>query len=110
MLTLGVVFLHDYARPHTAARTQALLHKFRWDVFDHPLNSPDLAPRDFHLFSRMEVWLGTKRLRVKTNEELMDGVKGWLSSQPATFYGAGIVKLVSRYDKCLNSEGDYVEK
>ena len=44
------------------------------------------------------------------NEELMDGVKDWLSSQPATFYDAGIVKLVSRYDKCLNSEGDYVEK
>jgi len=40
----------------------------------------------------------------------MDGVKNWLSSQPATFYDAGIVKLVSRYDKCLNSEGDYVEK
>ena len=37
----------------------------------------------------------------------MDGVKDWLSSQLATFYDAGIVKLVSRYDKCLNSEGDY---
>ena len=44
------------------------------------------------------------------NEELMDGVKDWLSSQLATFYDAGLVKLVSRYDKCLNSEGDYVEK
>jgi len=61
-------------------------------------------------FSQMKVWLGTQRLRVNMNEELMDGVKDWLSSQPATFYDAGIVKLVSRYDKCLNSEGDYVEK
>jgi len=40
----------------------------------------------------------------------MDGVKDWLSSQPATFYDAAIVKLMSRYDKCLNSVGDYVEK
>jgi hypothetical protein len=40
----------------------------------------------------------------------MDGVKDWLSSQPATFSYAGIVKHVSRYDKCLSSEGDYVEK
>jgi len=40
----------------------------------------------------------------------MDGVKNWLSSQSATFYDAGIVKLVSHYDKCLNAERDYVEK
>ena len=58
----------------------------------------------------MKVWLGTQRLHVKTNEELMGGVKDWFSSQLATFNDAGIVKLVSRYYKCLNSEGDYVEK
>jgi len=58
----------------------------------------------------MKVWLGKQCLHVKTNKELMDGVKDWLSSQPATFYDAGIVKLMSCYDKCLNSEGDYVEK
>jgi hypothetical protein len=57
----------------------------------------------------MKVRLGTQRLRVKTNEELMDCVKDWLSSQPATLYDARIMKLVSRYDKCLNSEGDYIE-
>jgi len=75
MLTSGVVLLHDNAHPHTAAHTQALLQKFRWDMFDHPHYSPDLAPSDFHLFLRTKVWLGTKCLCVKTNEELMDGVK-----------------------------------
>ena len=90
MLTSGVVLLHDNTRPHTAARTQDLLQKFRWDLFD----SLDLAPSDFYLFSRMKVWLGTQCLRVKTNEELMVGVKDWLSSQLATFYDVGIVKLV----------------
>jgi hypothetical protein len=43
----------------------------------------------------MKVWLGTQRLHVKTNEELMGGVKDWFSSQPATFYDAGIVELVT---------------
>jgi hypothetical protein len=95
---------------HTAARTQALIQKFCSDLFHHPPFSPDLTLSDFPLFSWMKVWLGTQGLRVKMNEELMDGVKDWLSSQPATFYDAGIVKLMSRYDKCLNSEGDYVEK
>jgi len=75
MLTSGVVLLHDNAHPHTAARTQALLQKFRRDLFDHPPYSPDPTLSDFHLFSRMKVWLETQRLRVKTNEELTDSAK-----------------------------------
>ena len=34
----------------------------------------------------------------------------WLYSQAAVLYEAGINKLVSRYDKCLNVQGDNVEK
>jgi len=30
--------------------------------------------------------------------------------QAAFWYEEGIIKLVSRYDKCLNVQGDYVEK
>ena len=30
--------------------------------------------------------------------------------QAAVWYEEGICKLVSRYDKCLNVKGDYVEK
>jgi hypothetical protein len=77
-------------------------------LFDHPPYSPDLAPSDFHLFTRTKVWLGTPCLN--TNEELMDGVKDWLSSQAATFFDVKIQKLVSHYVKCLNSEGHYVKK
>ena len=109
LLTSGVVLLHDNARPHTAARTRTLLEQFRWDVFDHPPYSPDLAPSDFHLFTRMKAWLGTQT-HFNTDEELIDGVNGWLSSLAAYFFEEGIHKLVPRYDKCLNRMGDYVEK
>jgi hypothetical protein len=34
----------------------------------------------------------------------------WFALQAASFYDAGIQKLVLRYDKCLNSCGNYVEK
>jgi hypothetical protein len=44
MLTSGVVLLHDNARPHTVARTRALLEHFNWELFDRPPYSPDLAP------------------------------------------------------------------
>jgi histone-lysine N-methyltransferase SETMAR len=36
MLTKGVILLHDNARPHTAARTKALLQQFNWEIFEHP--------------------------------------------------------------------------
>jgi len=108
MLTKGVVLLHDNTRPHTAARTNALIKRFNWEIFDHPPYSPDLAPSDYHLFSKMKVWLATQRFH--SNEELMDGVNNWLHTLAAPFFDEGLQKLVSRYDKCLNVDGNYVEK
>jgi hypothetical protein len=48
--------------------------------------------------------------RFTNNEELMEGVKTWLSAEAADFFDTGIQKLVPRYDKCLSSGGDQVEK
>ena len=50
------------------------------------------------------------RLSKQANDELQDAVKTYLSSLAANFFAEGIEKLVSRYDKCLNRFGDYVEK
>jgi hypothetical protein len=44
------------------------------------------------------------------DEDLQRAVLDWLNSQAAVWYEVGISKLVSRYDKCLNVQGDYVEK
>ena len=33
-----------------------------------------------------------------------------MNRQEAVLYEEGISKLVSRYDKCLSVQGDYVEK
>jgi hypothetical protein len=40
----------------------------------------------------------------------MEDVKTWLSSMAADFFNTGIQKLIPRYNKCLNSGGDYIEK
>jgi hypothetical protein len=45
----------------------------------------------------------------RNNEELMEGVKAWLSSQAADFFDTGIQKHIPRY-KYLSSGGDYIEK
>jgi hypothetical protein len=105
MLTSGVVLLHDNVRPHSAARTRALLEHSNWELSDHPPYSPDLAPSDYHLFIYLKNWLGSQLF----NNELMEGVKMWLSSQAADFLDTGIQKLLPLC-KRLNSDGDYVEK
>ncbi|XP_031327821.1 protein GVQW3-like [Photinus pyralis] len=46
----------------------------------------------------------------RTGEELQDMVRTWLDEQAADLYEEGIIKLVPRYEKCLNRLGDYVEK
>jgi arsenate reductase-like glutaredoxin family protein len=71
MLTKGAVLLQDNARPHTAARINALIKCFNREIFTHPPYSQDLAPNDYHLFSKM-VWLATEHFH--SNEERMDGV------------------------------------
>jgi hypothetical protein len=87
MLTKVVVLLYDNAR-------LALLQQFNWEIFEHPPppNSPDLAPSDYHLFTKMKVWLANDRF--KTNEELMDGVKNWLGTLAAPFCDEGLQNLV----------------
>ena len=108
MLSSGIVFLHDNARPHTAHRTVELLEQFKWEIFDHPPYSPDLAPSDYHLFPSLKMWLGSQCF--VDNNELQSAVKNWFSAQAADFYKTGIKKLLSRYSKCLERDGDYVEK
>ncbi|GBN57065.1 hypothetical protein AVEN_23906-1 [Araneus ventricosus] len=46
MLSQGIVFLHDNARPHSAGVTQNFIQQFGLEQFDHPPYSPDLAPSD----------------------------------------------------------------
>jgi len=42
--------------------------------------------------------------------DLKDAVQKWLTSQAAAFYEEVIQKRVPHYDKCLNNDGEYVEK
>ena len=91
----------------SSPRSPWLRDEFHWDTFDHPPYSPDLAPSDFHLFLKMKEHLAGKR---HADDDLQHAVVDWLNSQAAVWYEEGISKLVSRYDKCLNVQGDYVEK
>jgi transposase len=108
MLTHGVMLFHDNASSHAAARTQVFLDHFNWELFYHPAYSPDLAPSFYHLFTCLKNWFRSQRSN--SNEDFMENVKSWLSSQAADFFDTGIQKHISRYLKFLSSDGDYVDK
>jgi histone-lysine N-methyltransferase SETMAR len=79
MLSLGVVMLHDNARPHTAAATQELITTFGWEQFHHPPYSPDLAPSDFHVFLHLKTFLGGWSFH--DDNEVKEAVNMWCASQ-----------------------------
>lgn len=108
LLSKGVVLLHDNARPHTAAHTAETLQKLNFEVLDHPPYSPDLAPSDFHLFGPLKEAIRGRRF--SSDEPLKEAVHSWLASQPKTFFHEGIRKLEQRWTKCVEKQGDYVEK
>jgi hypothetical protein len=49
---------------------------------------------DYHLFTYLKNWLWSQRFN--NNEELMEGVKTWLSSQAADFFDTGMQNLIPR--------------
>ena len=88
--------------------TVNLLERWSWEILEHPPYSPDLAPSDFHFFSNMKKRLHAKRF--KSHDNVKHEVQTWLRGQDPTFYQQGFEKWIFRLDKCLNREGDYVEK
>ena len=104
----GVILLQDNARPHTAARTLAKIEDLGWKLLTHPPYSPDLAPSDFHLFGPLKESM--KGIHFQTDKEVKAAVSNWLRTQSTEFYAKGIDNLISRWNKCVAKEGDYVEK
>jgi hypothetical protein len=43
------------------------------------------------------------------DKEVREAVHKWLRDQPKTFFLEGIRKLVDRWTKCIEKEGDYIE-
>jgi hypothetical protein len=77
-------------------------------LLDHPSEIPDLAPSYYYLFTWLKNRLRSQRLN--NNEELMEGVKTWLSSQAADFFDTGIQKRIPPQEMRINCGGDYVRK
>jgi len=75
---------------------------------EHPAYSPDLVPSDFHLFGPLKEALRGRRF--SCDDDVKAPVHQWLRAQPKTSFADGIKKLVRRWEKCIEKQGDYIEK
>lgn len=107
-LNEGVILLQDNARPYTAQHIKDTIRDLRWKVLDHSPYNLDLSPCDFHIVSKLKSNLGGRRFA--TDGYVMEAVQQLCHQQPKDFYEKNIKNLVYRWDRCLNSAGDYFEK
>jgi hypothetical protein len=91
-----------------ARATVATITDLHSDTIPHPPYSPDLAPSDYHMFGPLKEVMGGKKFH--SNEEVHNAVNEWLRIRPQEFFSRGIRALPLRWRKCVERQGDYVEK
>ncbi len=73
-----------------------------------PVAPSILAPSDFELFAKLKPALGGICFHFYVAIE--QWCRQYFRKLDASYYDAGICKLLSHYEKCLHNLGDYVEK
>jgi transposase len=106
--TSPILLLHDNARSQTARATIDALETLKVEVLSHPPYSPDLAPSDLHLFRHLKGYL--KGTHFTSDDELKQAVTSWVKERTPEIFIYGMRKLVLHWEKCIERQGDYVEK
>jgi len=102
------LLLRDNARPHTARATIEALEMLEFEVLSHPPYSPDLAPSDFQSFPHLKRDL--KGTHFTSDDEVKQAVTSWIKLRTPEFFIDGMRKLILSWEKCIERQGDYVEK
>lgn len=104
----GVYLLHDNASSHSSRVSQSAITDLGFVQLTHPPYSPDLAPSDYFLFSKLKRFL--RKRTFNSDKQLETSTSAWLNRQPPQFYNEGISALPNRWNKCIRLRGEYVEK
>ena len=106
--TEGVLFHQDNALVHKSVIAVAAIHDCGFKLIEHPPYSPDLAPSDFHLFPKLKTAISGTHFQ--SDDDVIHAVDDFLNVQEKDFFKSGIEALKHRWQKCIDTEGDYVEK
>jgi len=79
-----------------------------WEVLPHPPYIPNLAPSHYHLFGFVKNQIRGQHYEM--NKALQTAVRQCLRAAGMEFYRKGIFKLPEQWEKCVQRNGDYVEK
>jgi histone-lysine N-methyltransferase SETMAR len=102
----GPILLHDNARPHVAQSTLKL-NELGYETLPHPPYSPDLLPTDYHFFKHLDNFLWEK---VFNNQDAAENAfREFIDARTPEFHASGINKLVSRWQKYIDSNGFYFD-
>jgi hypothetical protein len=100
--------LHDSAPAYTAGVVARFLARKQLTVLHHPSYSPDLAPADFFLFSKLESQLKGKRFQ--DISKIQANVTEQIRSIPKDSFKKSFQSLYERCKSCVDRQGDYVER
>lgn len=73
----------------------------------HPPYSPDLSATDYHLFKHLDNFLHEKCF--KSRDDAESAFNDSIASRTTDLYANGINKLVSYWQKCVDSKGSYFD-
>ena len=104
-----VRLLNDNAPAHTSAIVTAFLKKEKVTVLPHPPYSPDLAPSDFFLLSKLKAFLAGRKYQ--SQQALGSAIHQYmyLITVPKSAYREAFKKWIHRLKLCISSHGEYFE-
>lgn len=101
------ILLHDNAPAHRSLLVQEYLAKNNVATLEHPPYSPDLAPADFFLFTRLKTSL--KGERFTNSEAIKENATKALKDISKDDFQKCFEQLYDRWCKCVAAGGEYFE-
>jgi len=103
----GFILHYDSAPSHTSLLVWQFLSNKNITMFPYPPYSPDLAPCNFWLFPKVKMTMKGKRF--ESIQDIMLATTAQLRTLTKENLQNCFRKWQERWDKCVQSEGEYFE-
>ena len=99
--------LHDNTPIHKCNIVQAAIRQAGFIELNHQAYSPDIAPSDYHLFSKLKKFLHLKNF--SSDDEAVTTVEDYLTDLNSEFFCKGIQSFHDLWQCVVASEGQYIQ-